>query len=55
MRLINEYTLEETDKTDGSVSGVARWVISKDGKSLQVEFSSKKRGQTMRYTAEKQP
>jgi len=55
MRLIDEYTLEETDKTDGRVSGVSRWVISKDGKSMEVEFSSLKRGQTMRYTAEKHP
>jgi outer membrane lipoprotein-sorting protein len=55
MQLIDEHTLEETDKTDGKVSGVSRWVISKDGKSMQVEFSSTKRGQTMRYTAQKQP
>ena len=55
MKLIDEYTLEETDKTDGKVSGVSRWVISKDGKLMQVEFSSMKHGQTTRYTAEKQP
>jgi len=55
MKLVDEYILEETDKTDGKVSGVSRWVISKDGKSMQVEFSSTKRSQTMRYTAEKQP
>lgn len=55
MKLIDEHTLEETDKTDGKVSGVSRWVISRDGKSMQVEFSSTKRGQTMRFTAEKQP
>lgn len=40
MKLIDEDTLEETDKTDGKVSGVSRWVISKDGKSMHVEFSS---------------
>ena len=55
MKLIDECTLEETDKADGKVSVVSRWVISKDGKSMHVEFSSMKRGQTMRYTAEKQP
>jgi hypothetical protein len=55
MTVVDEYTLEETYKTDGKVSGVSRWVISRDGKSMQVEFSSTKRGQTMRYTAEKQP
>jgi hypothetical protein len=37
MKLIDEYTLEETDKTDGKVSGISRWVIiSKDGKLMQV-------------------
>lgn len=55
MKLIDEYTLEETDKTDGKVSGGARWTISKDGKSMRVESSSTKRGETMTYTAEKQP
>jgi len=55
LKLIDEYTLEETDKTDGKVSGVSRWVISKDGKSMRVEASSTKRGQTMTFTAEKQP
>ena len=54
MKLIDPYTLEETDKTDGTFSTLSRWVISKDGKSMQVEVSSTKRGQTMRYTAEKQ-
>ena len=54
MKLIDEYTLEETDKTNGKVSGGARWTISKDGKSMRVEFSSTERGQTMTYTAEKQ-
>lgn len=55
MKLIDEYTLEETDKTEGKVSGGARWTISKNGKSMRVESSSTKRGQTMKYTAEKQP
>jgi len=55
MKLIDEYTLEETGKIDGKVSGLTRWTISKDGKSMRVEFSSGKRGQTMTYTAEKQP
>jgi hypothetical protein len=55
MRLNDENTLEETDKTDGEVSGVSRWVISEDGKSMRVELSSTKRGQIMRFTAEKQP
>ena len=54
MKLIDEYTLEETDKTNGKVSGGAHWTISKDGRSMRVEFLSTERGQTMTYTAEKQ-
>jgi hypothetical protein len=54
MKLIDEYTLEETDRTDGIVSGGERWTISKDGKSMRVESSSTKREETMTYTAEKQ-
>jgi len=54
MKLIDEYTLEETDKTDGKVSSETRWAISKDGKSMRVEVSTTARGQTMTYTAEKQ-
>jgi hypothetical protein len=55
MKLIDEYTLEETDKTDGKVSGGARWTISKDGKSMRVKFSNTKHEQTMIYTAERLP
>ena len=55
MKLIDEYTLEETDKTDGKVSGGARWTISKDGRSMRVGLTSTERGQTMTYTAVKQP
>lgn len=55
MKLVDEYTLEQTEKTDGKVSGETRWTISKDGKSMRVESSSAKRGQTMTYTAEKHP
>lgn len=53
MKLIDEYTLEQTDKTDGEVTGVSRSTVSKDGKSMKVEVFSSKRGQTMNYTAEK--
>lgn len=55
LRLVDEYTLEQTDKTDGRVSGVSRWTISKDGNSMRVEVSSTKRGQTMNYTAVRLP
>jgi hypothetical protein len=53
LKLVDEYTLEETDKRDGKVMTVARMTVSKDGKSMRVESSDKQRGGTMIYTAEK--
>jgi hypothetical protein len=53
LKLVDDYTLEETDKTDGKVTGGMRATIAQDGKSMRVEFSSNARGQTMTYTAEK--
>jgi hypothetical protein len=53
LKLIDEYTLEQTDKTDGKVTSVSRSTLSRDGRSMRVEVSSAKRGQTMTYTAEK--
>jgi hypothetical protein len=55
LKLIDEYTLEETDKQDGKIVTVARMTVSKDGKSMRVESSDKQRGGTMIYTAEKRP
>jgi hypothetical protein len=55
LKRIGDYTIEETSKQDGKVVGVKRMTISKDGKSMTVEASDKKRGTTMTYTAEKQP
>jgi hypothetical protein len=34
LRLIDDYTLEETGKLDGKVVGVTRKTVSKDGKSM---------------------
>jgi hypothetical protein len=53
LKVVDEYTLEETDKRDGKVMTVARMTVSKDGKSMRVESSDKQRGPTMIYTAEK--
>jgi hypothetical protein len=53
LKLVDEYTLEETDKRDGKVMTVARMTLSKDGKSMRVESSDKQRGGSMIYTAEK--
>ncbi len=55
LKLIDEYTLEETDKQDGKMMTVARMTVSKDGRSMRVESSDKQRGSTMTYTAEKRP
>ena len=55
LKLIDNYTLEETDKQDGKIVGVTRSIVSKDGKSMTVEVSSKLRDQTMTFTAEKLP
>ena len=55
LKLIDEHTLEETDKQDGKVMTVARMTVSKDGKSMRVESSDKRRSSTMTYTAERRP
>jgi len=55
LKFIDDYTIEETSKQDGKVVGVTRMTVSKDGKSMRVEASDRKRGTTMTYTAEKQP
>jgi hypothetical protein len=53
LNLVDDYTLEETDKTDGKVTGGMRATIAQDSKSMRVEFSTRARGETMTYTAEK--
>jgi len=53
LKMIDDYTMEETDKQDGKIVSVARTILATDGKSMRVEVSSKARGQTMTYTAEK--
>ncbi len=55
LKLIDEYTLEETDKEDGKAVTVARSTVARDGKSISVESVDKRRGGTMTYTAEKRP
>jgi len=53
LKLIDEYTIEETDKRDGKLVTVARMTVAKDGKSMKVESTDKRRGTTMTYTAER--
>jgi hypothetical protein len=55
LKLIDDCTIEETDKQDGKVTTVARMTVSKDGKSMRVESSDKRRSSKMTYTAEKRP
>ena len=54
LKRIGDDTIEETDKRDGKVVGVSRMTVSKDGKSIQVEYTDKQRGTTTSYTMEKQ-
>lgn len=53
LKLVDEYTIEETDKRDGMLVTVARMTVAKDGKSMKVESTDKQRGTTMSYTAER--
>jgi hypothetical protein len=55
LKVIDDRTIEETDKQDGKVAVVTLMTVSKDGKSMRVESVDKLRDSTMTYTAEKQP
>jgi hypothetical protein len=55
LKRIDDYTIEETSKQDGRVVGTKRMAVSKDGKSMRIQTTDKKRGTTMIYTAQKQP
>jgi hypothetical protein len=55
LTLVNQNTLEETDKHQGEIMTVSRMTLSKDGKTMGVESMDKQRGTTMTYTAEKVP
>jgi hypothetical protein len=55
LNLIDEYTLEETDKHDGKITTVSQKTISKDGRLMRIEVVDRQRGGTMAYTAQKLP
>jgi hypothetical protein len=55
LKLIDDSTIEETDKEDGKVVVVSLMTVSRDGKTMKVESVDKMRGSTMAYTAVKQP
>lgn len=47
-------TIEETDKRDGKVIGVAKSTVSHNGKSMDIVYQNKLTGSTMKYMATKQ-
>jgi len=55
LKLIDDSTIEETDKQDGTIIVVSLMKVSKDGKWMAVKSADKLRGSTMTYTAVKQP
>lgn len=54
LKRIGDKTIEETDKRDGKVVGVSHMMVSKDGKSIQVEYADKQHGTKTTFTMEKQ-
>jgi hypothetical protein len=54
LKQINSNTIEETDKRDGKVVGVSHMTVSKDGKSMHVDYDNKEQGTTTSITLEKQ-
>jgi hypothetical protein len=54
LKRIGDDTIEETDKREEKVVGVSRMTVSKDGKSIQVEYTDKQRGAKTTFTMEKQ-
>jgi len=54
LKRIGNDTIEETDKRDGKVVGVAKMTVSSDGKWITVVFTDKQRGTTTTYKMEKQ-
>lgn len=55
MKLIDDDTIEETDKHEGKILRVSRMEVSRDGLTMKVESTDKQRGGSMTYTAEKMP
>ena len=54
LKRIGNDTIEETDKRDGKVVGINRMTVSKDGKSIAVEYTDKQHDTKTTYTMEKQ-
>jgi len=55
LRRVDPNTIEETDKKDGKVLGVARMTLSPDGKKIQVAYTDKVMNTSMKYEMDRQP
>jgi hypothetical protein len=54
LKRIGDDTIEETDKREGKVVSVSRRTVSKDGKSIKVEYNDKQHGTTTTFLMQKQ-
>ncbi|MFZ1919071.1 MAG: hypothetical protein WAU58_15965 [Terriglobales bacterium] len=54
VKMLGKDTLEETDKRDGKVIGIAKNTIAADGKTLKIVFEDKLHGRTYKGDAQKQ-
>jgi len=54
LKRIGDDTIEETDKRDGKIVGINRMTLSKDGKTIAVEYTDKLHDTKTTFTMEKQ-
>lgn len=54
LKRADPHTIEETDKRDGTVVGVAKMTVSPDGKKMTVVYTNKLTDRTSTYVATKQ-
>ncbi len=54
LKRIGDDTIEETDKRNGKIVGISRMTLSKDGKSIEVEYTDKQHNTKTSFTMEKQ-
>ncbi len=38
LKMLDDHTIEESDRRDGNVVKISRWTVSKDGKTMHVRF-----------------
>jgi len=54
LKRVGNDTIEETDKRDGKVVGISRMTVSKDGKTIHIDYTNKLQGTTTSVDMEKQ-